>query len=118
MRWTTAQHCTATKRWNELNVRATGLVGVFLLLLFASFPICILFQGDLHLGRRLFICTCISVWGIRLQSGVRKVFLSRQKLNWNLKFDDDTAEWWEKKERIERRKEIKSGLYDDIDDDT
>jgi len=32
-----------------------------------------------------------------------------------LKFDDDTAE--ESREKKERKEEIKSGLYDDIDDD-
>jgi hypothetical protein len=32
-----------------------------------------------------------------------------------LKFDDDTAEEWREKKEI--KKEIKSGLYDDIDDE-
>jgi hypothetical protein len=72
MRWTTAQHSIEAKRRNELNVRATGLAGVFLLLLFASFPICILFQGDLHLGDAFLFAPAFlfqGVEGFRLQSG-------------------------------------------------
>lgn len=111
------QHSTALKRnegMNELNVRATGLAAFcyYSSLLF-QFAFC---SRAIYIGETPFLFAPAFLFGgFRLQSGVREVFLSRQKIELELEiYDDDTAE--KSREKQERRK-IKSGLYDDIDDD-
>jgi hypothetical protein len=79
------QHSTETKRRNELNVRATGLAGVFVFCSSLPFPFAFcskaIYIWETPFYLHLHFCFR-GLEGFRLQSGVREVFLSRQNLNW------------------------------------